>query len=143
MRNLESLRQTPSVEHGIAQRHEDEGVTLVVYEPGNMTRYVIALSAIPDTACKVLGANPGAMLVSHTNRSTCYTFQPKGLLHYAYVGAKLNIPEPDSVVIAELIGYLMGRPAVSCEEYTVAFHRREKEEAEARSRRKQSATERS
>jgi hypothetical protein len=118
MRNLDSLRQTPSVEEGITQRYVEDGVTVVCYEPGNGTRYVLTFTKVPDEACMLLAVSPGATIVADINHQVAYVFQPKGILHFNYVGHKMKRSEPDSIVIAELIGHVMKREAISCEEYT-------------------------
>lgn len=118
MRNLHSLRQTSSVEEGITELYEKDDVTVVCYEPGNMTRYVLTFSEVPPESCRLLAVDPGAAIVSDINRRTSYVFQPEGLLLFNYVGDKLSRREPDAVVITELIGFIMNRPVISCEEYT-------------------------
>lgn len=118
MRNLHSLRQTPSVDEGITSLYASGGVTVVCYEPGNMTRYVLTFAKVPSGSCQLLAVDPGGVVVSDINRQSTHAFQPKGLLHYEYVAEKLKRREPDAIVIAELIGFILSRPVISCEEYT-------------------------
>lgn len=123
MGNLGGVRQRPSVEEGIARDFEDKGVRVIDYQPGNGTRYVLTFSEVPKDACGLLGmgTSGSGVVVSDIHRQTSYPFSYGAgtMIHYRYVQEKLKYSaQVDAVVVAELLGVIMGRPFITCEEYT-------------------------
>jgi len=97
------------------------GVRFVEFCPGNGTRYQLVI--VPLTSKAMAGAIGASTerctyLVSKVNGKTAVmTVGGSDFIHYNYVMEKLGCGLPDAVVIAELLGYLLGIRHVSCEEF--------------------------
>lgn len=114
------LRTKPSVPDGITFDQSVENVRLVEYQPGNGTRYQLAftqLSALSG-APNLLGCQEACWVVSYLNQERCAILAPAGFLHFTYVAQKFGCGASDAIVLAELIGFILGRAAVPCEEVT-------------------------
>jgi len=114
-----SLRQKPSVEAGIVAKETTMGRTYVDYQPGNGTRFsylFVEIVGMPKLTANA-GANPHSWLIMDTNNRRAHLFGAVGFLAPRYVAEKLALSESSSVVIAELISYVTGRTAYTCEEY--------------------------
>lgn len=96
--------------------------TLFDYCPGNGTRYIVMVADISGfgVALEILGrGGKRCFQVSllnggHGKTMTCGS---DDFLHFSYVQDKLGVNKVDAVVLAELIGYVCGIDAVSCEQY--------------------------
>jgi hypothetical protein len=119
------LRTKATVAEGITKQSEAEGARFVEYQPGNGTRYVLVLTELgrlgPEacTACG-LGREGTGVLVSWVNGFRAPSMvvpSDGGYLAPNYVERKLNSSMADAVVLAELIGTLLGCEFMSCEDY--------------------------
>lgn len=80
--------------------------TVLEYQPGNGSRYIIHL-----TDLRSMGGHRVFALMTE-GHGTCMTVMPgAGYLASGYVREKLKVGLGDSVVIAELIAHLTGRRA--------------------------------
>jgi len=100
------FRTKPSVQDGISKDVRVGETRHVQYAPGNGTRYDLLL--VP---CKGLGIagtenGEGYTLVALLN-GTCRSYPFMKETHWAYVGEKLGLREPDAQLIAELLEYLL------------------------------------
>ena len=108
------LRNKATVGEGITKDIISGGMRLVEYQPGNGTRYVLALSSLDKAQCRLLGFGEGAVLVTLTNFSeetyASYPFyRDNGYLPVHMVERGLQMRSPDACVVTELLGYLLGR----------------------------------
>lgn len=96
----------------------DDEPRIVVYEPGNGTRYEILVTGLPHDAGDLIGCQEGSLLVAWLNDvNKCMILAPAGFLHYTYVMEKMHIRSiVDAVVLTELLGYLTSRPCTTCDE---------------------------
>lgn len=105
------------------------GTMLVDYCPGNGTRYVLVVTDLTslDEDLKLLGRDGEKQChqIAWMNGGAgkAITIGGHDFLHYSYVRNKFQCSEVDAVVLAELIGYLVDRPAMSCEEYIETIER--------------------
>lgn len=110
------------IEASILERVEAEASTTIIeYQPGTGSRYALA---IVDMGAMHHGA-PSAL--AGTNAAGCWLViditDTKGramrvqkidtFLHWKYVGEKLQCGATDALVIAELLGHLLGRATAS------------------------------
>lgn len=115
-------RTKATVEEGIKLREELEGRLFVSYTPGNGTIYHLLLTKLNgfcELVTDLIGIGPKCWLVTLLNqepRPSALISDNGQLLHWSYVGEKLNLRTPDAVVVAELIGHLTGRPYITGEE---------------------------
>lgn len=94
--------------------------TVVNYQPGNGSRYTIVVTRITHPkACKVLNFSDSAVVVNVLGMGSM-VIATHGYLTYGYVQQKLKCSLSDAIVLAEVIGHLTGREAMSCEEYEAA-----------------------
>ena len=119
------LRTNPSVDGGISlESRAGDGTRTVVYQPGNGTRYVLVitdLSELPGEAKAELGHGgnvPGLFMITRMVRWGGKSMLVAGPIHWKEVReAKLATGVSDAVVLAEVIGYLTGFKAMSCQEF--------------------------
>ncbi len=113
--------RTKSIEQATKAAHTATApVTVLEYQPGNGTRYLIHIT---DLRAHLNGAPPaltayagrGAYYVAlyTEGRGTCMTVADTGgYLAPSYVAAKLKVSEGDAVVLAEIIARYTGRTAL-------------------------------
>jgi hypothetical protein len=126
------LRTKPTVEDGIAFIDTDStkgGRQVVEYQPGNGTRYVLVITkvtnrgSVDSEARDILGTGDATdtYLVTRLRGDQGHSMLVGGIehsIHYKAVQTKLGCGlMSDAVVVAELIGYLLNMPHVSCEEF--------------------------
>lgn len=92
------------------------------YSPGNGTVYRFTLADVPSAARVALGCGTsGAWVVfADLGAGRCCILQggeAAGLLHPSYLKEKLHCGEADAVVLAEVVGHLLGRPVVDAANY--------------------------
>lgn len=111
-----SLREVPTVDDGITERSvsPDGSVIVVVYQPGNGTRYTVVFTDLRNLSNPFLGVGQWLVNVLGVGAMQSYS---NGYLAYDYVQEKLRCGVADAVVLAELIGRELGRKYVTCEEY--------------------------
>ena len=112
---MSEYRNKPTVEAGIQSRTDmGGGNEVVVYEPGNGTRYVLVLTTITEPeAASQLGCSKGSVLVTFPNTGKSMFLDRKaGPVFSYYVQEKLRCSDPDAEVQTELLGYLLGREFV-------------------------------
>jgi hypothetical protein len=116
------VRTKATVEEGIKVREELEGRLFISYAPGNGTAYHLLftkLNGFCESITDLIGVGPKCWLVTLLNqepRLSALISDNGQLLHWSYVGEKLNLETPDAVVVAELIGHITGRPYITGEE---------------------------
>jgi hypothetical protein len=123
------IRTKATVEDGIVLDQETgyPYTRVVEYQPGNGTRYVLAITrvATPTSSAKVCGAlGTGAdrdtFLVAKLNAGQGTAMLVGGVehfLHFNSVQEKLGVGLSDAVVLAELIGELLNLRHVTCEQF--------------------------
>lgn len=99
--------RTKTLPDGIKSRTQCGNTTVINYQPGNGTLYLIHLTdlrAIED------GGYTVALMT--TGHGTCMTVADTGgYLSPGYVAEKLKVGKADAVVLAEIIAHLTGRTA--------------------------------
>lgn len=117
-------RTKASVKDGIVLRIEcpgsegypwDRSTTLIQYEPGNGTRYVVLFVSLSDIGPAGKDAIGGveddawlATLMSHPNKPSM-VISKIDFLHWSYAREKFgSITAGDAMVLAELIGTVVG-----------------------------------
>lgn len=121
------LRTKETVEEGILHQETAGASTIVEYAPGNGTAYRLMITRLDwfseRTTMKFGSSNKGTAVVSDLNggHSPVVVGNGAALLHYRRIKEKMGFNWVDSVVIAELLGHLLGLPAVSCEEYAKEY----------------------
>lgn len=94
-------------------------VTVLEYQPGNGTRYLLhitdlrgVLSEAPPQVTAYAGHGAYYVALYTEGRGTCMTVAGTGgYLAPGYVAAKLKVSEGDAVVLAEIIARYTGRTA--------------------------------
>lgn len=107
-----------------------KGFRLVDYQPGNGTRYVVAFQRVPfadsssDSGVAVLervGLPLEVAIVSWIHEGKCMALDlDGGVLHWSYVQEKLRCNEPSAVVLAELFAFVLGRTAMTSQQWLQA-----------------------
>lgn len=105
------MRTKPDVASGVRSDTGPGTVRSVAYEPGNGTRYAVVLSEVPPAH----GVRAGT-LVWVRNYGRGFQLED-GPVDYLSVMRELRCSVFDAVVLAELIGWAMSRPATSVEEF--------------------------
>lgn len=117
-----NVRTKKTVKEGIRVQEEFEGRLFVSYEPGNGTRYILLftkLDGFSEGVGDLIGVGPKCWVVTYLNRDprpSALISDNGQLLHWSYVGKKLQLRTPDAVVVAELIGHITGRPYITGDE---------------------------
>lgn len=119
------LRTKPSVEAGLVHMETSTNRSLYIYEPGNLTRYVVvvvSLSGMSHVGRAPLGAgDDGDLLVTlATNPSKLRsTWIPHGCQIDPFrVADKLGVSIVDGVCLGEMLGFVSGFPCISCEDFS-------------------------
>lgn len=120
------IRTEKTVEAGIVRdTATGNGVQLVEYIPGNGTRYVILITPLSgfneeEKGVLGVGTQTASYLITWVNRD-CRSMKIGGLpnrfLFHGYVSEKLTTSIADGVVLAELLGHLLGIKHQTCEEF--------------------------
>jgi len=119
VRNIREIRTKASIDDGIIMRESHGDVELMVYEPGNGTRYTLVFSRLIDhEECGTVGWQDCSTIVTlwpGTIRSAAMVVadEPGNMLHWRYVAEKLRLGFPDAVAVAEILGHHLGRSFVS------------------------------
>jgi hypothetical protein len=120
-----SLRTKPTVEAGIVFREAfPDGREVVRYEPGDGTRYILIVSPLDgfsecthrevglcyrwDNVIVTYASDPGDPHSMITHRG--------GHIHYETVRERLKTTLASSITLAEVIAYVLGGTALSCDE---------------------------
>jgi hypothetical protein len=116
MRN--ELRTRPDVESGIRVDEEAGGTRILSYEPGNGRRYGIVLTDLAPLrkAEQAIGSDGGALAyVSNYGRGVIL---PEGEpVHYHAVQAALRCSVFDAVVLAEMLGRVLGEECTTVDQF--------------------------
>lgn len=113
--------RTLSLEESIKAVHTTNApVTVLEYQPGNGTRYLLhitdlraALSEAPPQVTAYAGHGAYYVALYTEGRGTCMTVADTGgYLAPGYVAAKLKVSEGDALVLAEIIARYTGRTAL-------------------------------
>lgn len=112
------LRTKASVQDGVKHFESDGCSSVLDYQPGNGTRYTLLISTIPgEGGRKVLGCEPGSRLAFVQNYGKA-VFLPSGApVQHEDVRKALGCSAVDAVVLAEVLGTLLGEEHTSCDEY--------------------------
>lgn len=118
------LRTKPTVQDGIVLR-EKNGSQLVIYEPGNGTRYTMLITQITpfgftDKARDALGLGKrsiGYVVAWPHLRYQSLTYTAGSYLAPIWLCEKTGCTLADAVVLCELLAYLTDCTAQTCEEY--------------------------
>lgn len=104
-------RTKPTVEEGIVERHQDGNTEVVVYEPGNGSRYTILVTKLVRApALAPLGyALPVALVCLPLWPTTPCTMVSLSGVHPAQLES-LSMDEGEPDVVAELLAHLLGIP---------------------------------
>lgn len=115
------LRVKSSVESAIVSDERVGGVRLVEYQPGNGKKYVVSVSDVSRHPNKGLAlarsARTALVWVQNYGRGWDCSIGGANPVHYSVVQNRLGCSIFDAVVLAELLGLLLGRPAVSVDEF--------------------------
>ena len=122
------IRTKATVRDGIVLDRLMEGETRVVeYQPGNGSRYVLVITKVarPTSTSKLRGAlgtgdERDTYLVAKINAGHGAAMLVGGVdhfLHYGTVAEKLKVGLSDGVVLAELLGGLLGLRHLTCAEF--------------------------
>lgn len=119
--------RTKPIEQAIVFDEGDDRQRLVVYEPGDGTRYVVLFNRIdfhPDVHTH-MGAPEVASLVTLVNfgRRSMIVGHGQGYLAPRYVEEKLGFGLPSAVTMAELIARYTDRDALTPEEAEARYER--------------------
>jgi len=125
------LRTVATVARGIRiDTHWAGGqqVRVVSYEPGNGTRYTLIFArggemlentrehlGLPEEWVSIVWLYEGKGIVLAEN---------DGFLHWSYVREKLHCSVPTAVVLAEVFAFVLGRSAMTCEEWAAKEEQR-------------------
>lgn len=113
--------RTKSIETSIKAQHTATApVTVIEYQPGNGTRYLVHitdlrahLDAAPPAVNTYAGHGAYFVALYTEGHGTCMTVADTGgYLAPSYVASKLKVSEGDAVVLAELIARYTGRTAL-------------------------------
>lgn len=109
----------PEIVRGCAA--EAGSTSLFEYCPGNGTRYVVMVANISGfgVALEMLGTSGRCFQISLLNGGSGKTMTcgASDFLHYRYLQEKLVVGLADSVVLAEMIGFVCGLGAISCADF--------------------------
>ena len=122
------IRTKARVRDGIVlERLLDTGTRVVEYQPGNGTRYVLVITRLtqPQSTAELrnalgTGDERDTYLVAKLNAGRGTAILVGGVdhfLHYRTVAEKLGVGLSDAVVLAELIGELLGMLHLTCAEF--------------------------
>lgn len=112
------LRTRASVQDGIKHFESDGCSSVLDYQPGNGTRYTLLISTIPGNGGrKVLGCEPGSRLAYVQNYGKAVLLPPGVPVQHEEVRKTLGCSAVDAVVLAEVLGTLLGEEHVSCDDY--------------------------
>ena len=123
------IRTKATVREGIVLDQETgyPYTRVVEYQPGNGTRYVLVITrvATPTSRAEVrdvfgTGDERDTFLVAKLSAGAGRAMLVGGVdhfLHFDSVQEKLGVGLSDAVVLAELIGNLLGFPHMTCEEF--------------------------
>ena len=102
------LRTTATVGAGLRHIERNESRALVMYEPGNMTRYMVVVVRLGGEFAAEIGAYPTGYTVSIVNfrKARTLVLSAPAFLHPDYVAEEMGIGVSDAAVIAELLAYL-------------------------------------
>lgn len=89
----------------IKTRAAASNTTVVVYEPGNMTKYVVSFTRVGKDTRPYLG---GTYAVSILNMGKSAVFGDMTAVRWDYVGEKLGLSEGDARPITDLLHELAG-----------------------------------
>jgi len=91
--------------------------TVMEYQPGNGSRYVIMFTRVPPAACEGVGCMRGSWLVAlpdGAGQGHCAVFAGSGYLDPSYVAEKLHLGNrDDALVLTEIIGHVLSRSTPS------------------------------
>ena len=83
---------------------------LLIFEPGNGSRYVLSFTPLSDETCQALGCQRGSTLVTWVSEEGhSYPFAPGGHLATSYVHEKLGGSEADAEALTRAICEVLGR----------------------------------
>ena len=105
--------RTKPIAEGVRNRHSAfTSTTMVNYQPGNGTRYILTITNLldPHPAAEAMDLG-GCFLVCLVNQGTCMTLRQGGFLAPAYVAEKLKVGMGDAVILAEFLAQHCGRTA--------------------------------
>lgn len=120
------VRTKKTIDEGIQLREEHGESIFILYAPGNGTMYTVLIQKLDACSPTLkdrmgLGIDGGGWVVTHMGgvpmMSMIVIDNQGGLLHPEYVQEKLKVSLADSVVLAELIGHVVGREYIPSEEY--------------------------
>jgi hypothetical protein len=118
------LRTTPTVHDGIKLCERDSSACMVVYEPGNGTRYRLVMTrvgsfAFSNRARDVLGLGKGMghVVAFPDSHYRTLTYSDGSYLAPHWLCERVGCTMADAVVLAELLAYLTDCQAQTCEEF--------------------------
>lgn len=103
--------RTRSWDESIVRRVNDGSTVVYDYQPGNATRYVVAVTRIEDRqAALMLGHGPvvPVWIVALLSRNQGAMTVGREYVHTGYVAEKLRCNDADADVLAELIAHVTG-----------------------------------
>jgi len=120
------VRTKTTIEEGIRIREEHGDSTFLLYAPGNGVLYTVLIQKLSTCSPEMkdrlgLGMLGDGWLVTYLSglpMTSMVLVDNKGeLLHWEYVREKLRLSISDAIVLAELIGHMLGRPYLPSEDF--------------------------
>ena len=105
---------------GITSQVAHGPVTVIEYQPGNGSRYVVHLT---DMIGFNMEGNPRWTVALLTCGSgTAMTLSERGYLDPTYVAEKLRVGMPDAIVLTQLIAHVTGRATSAVLDRLMSHH---------------------
>ena len=93
---------------------EGDGCAVIIWMPGDGTRYRVLITEMPDDVCAAMDCTPGSVLVTTNGRSaTCRAGEGRRrhgphVWHYTYVLEKLGQSEQTTYAVAGIVNAALG-----------------------------------
>jgi len=116
------LRTKTTVEEGIVLDETSDIGRVIEYQPGNGTRYLVLiqhLDCLSSKAHERIGCSADSILITtltDPSNQRAVVAGASGLLHWSRL-ERLFPSVSDQIVVAEMVGHVMGLDHVTCEEY--------------------------
>lgn len=119
-----SLRTKPTVEEGITHRERlPDGREVVEYQPGDGSRYLLIISPLDGFSrctCERMGIGHGdGVIVTHASDpgdSRSLITHRGATIAYNWLQPKFRTTLASAITLSELVAFLIGGKALSCEE---------------------------
>lgn len=112
--------RTKTIDKSVTVDGRSGPVRVVEYQPGNGTRYVLTivqLDGLPGPARQAIGMSEGGWTVTVGRYKGVIHVGPGAYLSSNAIRHWIDCSVFDGVVLAEIIGHLLGVPHVTCEQF--------------------------